>query len=1018
MDFLTRFGLDKSRFTYLMMVIILMTGVLAYNSIPKREDPAITIRTGVVIAKFDGMSPERIENLIAIPIERKIREIGAVEDIETIITSGQALIYAHLYDDTYGSNVEDAWEDLRNKMEDVVAELPEGTSGPAVNTDYGDVSIATIAVTGDGFSLAAVEDIADALRKDLYRVNGITKVTFYGEQDERIWLDLDIRKLASVGVQINQLLNDLQAQNVILPAGQIDAGGTRIVLEANGDLSSVDEIRGVLTKVSGLSGYVRLSDLVDVRQGYVDPKETPVFFNGKPAIVLAVEMSETADIQDLGRRLAARIEAFEQTQPIGISFDLSTFQETNVTVAINNALSNVAQTFVVVLVVMLLFLGIRAAVVIACIVPFTIAFALASMGTLGVDIEQVSIAAVIISLGLLVDNGLVVVEDIENRVNAGIPAEEAAKSAGAQYLIPLGVASITTISAFIPMLLIGGAEGEFAYSLGAVVASMLLGSWITALYILPFLSVRLLKQKKKKGSGPSRVIVMYGALTRRLMRLGIPIAIITFSMVGFSLTQFAKLKPEMFPFSERADFLIFMDMPKDAAISKTEELALRVQDWLSDKTANPEIVNTTVYVGNGGPRFNLGLNPADPDPASAFLAVNTISLEGAITAVERARRVFFERFPEARFRVTRLPQGGSESGIVDVEISGPDADVLMAAAAKVETAFGKLPSLVKNESDWGNKVLKVVVDIAQDKAREFGVTSKEVSEVMDAYFSGTAYSTFRKGDEQIPIVLRALKRNRDSVEDLADLTIAAGGKLISVDQVASFKPRLEFSEIRRENQVRQITISAKSSALSAQQTLTEIQPTLDSLNLGEGYEIRIGGELEDSADIYSQIGANLPLALGIMLAALIFQFNSLRRSLATFLTIPIIVIGAPFALLLAGYPMSFFAVLGLMSLMGIIINNAIVLINQIDIERETMDLPDAIVSAAQQRATPIVLTSLTTVCGLFPMALSGGALFEPMAAIMIGGLLIASPVTLIFVPSLCYLLLKPRGKQVQAPAQG
>ena len=1012
MDFLTRFGLKTSRFTYLVMISILLMGAFSYLGIPKREDPAITIRTAAVLAEFDGMSPERIENLIAIPIERKIREIGEVEDIETIITTGQALVYAHLYDETAGDDIESAWEDLRNKMEDVVPELPDGTAGPFVNTDYGDVAIATIAITGDGFDLAYIEDVADELRKALYRVAGVTKVTLYGEQDERIWLDLDIRKLASVGVQIDQLLADLRAQNVILPAGEIDAGGTNIVLEANGDLSTVDEIRGVLTKVSGLSGYVRLSDLVTVRRGFVDPKETPVFFDGNPAIVLAIEMSDNSDIQDLGQRLGRQITDFEQSQPIGIALNVSTFQETNVTAAVNNAITNVGQTFATVFVVMLLFLGLRAAVVIACIVPFTICFALASMGTLGVDVEQVSIAAVIISLGLLVDNGLVVVEDIEARVNAGIPAEEAAKSAGAQYLIPLGVASITTISAFIPMLLISGTEGEFAYSLGAVVATMLLGSWITALYILPFLSARILKRNEKKSTGYGRpgLLALYGAMTRRLMRFGIPIAVVTFAVVGFSLTQFAQLKPEMFPYSERADFLIYMDMPKDAAISGTERLALRVQDWLADGTVNPGVENTTIYVGDGGPRFYLSLDPADPDPASAFFAVNTTSLEATIETADRARRVFIEQFPEARFRVSRLSQGGAESGIVDVEISGPDADVLMAAAAEIEAAFDAAPYLVKNESDWGNKVVKVVIDIAQDRAREFGITSEEISEVMDAYFSGTTYSVFRDGDEQIPIVLRASLGNRDSIEDLANLTVAAGGALISVDQVASFQPRLEFSEIRRENQVRQIVISAKSSELSADQLLATVQPTLDGLELGDEYAINIGGELEDSAEVYAKIGANLPIALGVMLAALVFQFNSMRRAVATFLTIPIITIGAPYALLIAGHPMSFFAVLGLMSLMGIIINNAIVLINQIDIERKTMELPDAIVSAAQQRAKPIVLTSLTTICGLFPMALSGGALFEPMATIMIGGLLIASPVTLIFVPSICYLLLRPRGR--------
>ncbi|MEM6891515.1 MAG: efflux RND transporter permease subunit, partial [Pseudomonadota bacterium] len=994
----------KSRLTALMMIFILAMGLMSYVGVPKRENPELTIRTAVVIANFDGMAPARIEQLIAIPIERKIREIGEVEDIEAIITSGQVLLYVDLFNTLYGADIDNAWEDLRNKMQAIQAELPEGTSGPFVNSDYGDVSIATVAVTGDGYTLAEIEDVAEDLRTELFRVEGVTKVSFSGVQEERIWLEVDIRKLAAVGVQLEQLLGDLQEQNVILPAGEIDAGGNNIVLEANGDLQSIEEIGAVLTKVSGLSGFVRLSDLVTVRRGYEDPKDAPVFFNGVPAVVAAIEMSAQTDIQDLGARLKTALDAFEAKQPIGISLNISTFQETVVTASVNNALENVGQTFLVVFVVMLLFLGLRSAIVIACIVPFTICFALVAIGFLGVDIEQVSIAAVIISLGLLVDNGLVVVEDIGNRIDDGMEPREAALSAGSQFVVPLGVASITTISAFLPMLMMNGVEGEFAFSLGAVVASMLLGSWLTALYILPYLCTLLLRKSKKKE--PSLLARLYERLVRFLLPFGIPLTALALGAVVWSGTQFSLLKSEMFPFSERADFLIYMDMPKDAAISETERMALRVQDWLIDDEINPGIVNTTVFVGDGGPRFNLGLNPNDPDPTSAFFHVNAVDLDAAKAALPRAQRAFVEEFPEARFRVTRLPQGGSESGIVDVEISGPDAEVLIAAAAQVEAAFAALPDVVKNESDWGNKVVKIVVDIAQDKAREFGVTSQDISDVMAAYFSGTQYSTFREDDEQIPIVMRALAVGRDSVEDLANLTVSTGGQLIAVDQVASFRPKLEYSEMRRENQVRRIVISGKSTQFSAQQTLSEIQPTLDGLNLGPDYEISIAGELEDNADVTGQMADNMPFALGVMLAALVFQFNSIRRSFATFLTIPLIVIGAPYGMLLLNQPMSFFAMLGLMSLMGIIINNAIVLINQIDIELETQDLADAVVTAARARSKPIMLTSLTTIFGLIPMAMAGGALFEPMATMMIGGLVIASPLTLVVAPPLCYALLR------------
>ncbi|MEL6409107.1 MAG: efflux RND transporter permease subunit [Pseudomonadota bacterium] len=1014
MDILTRFGLLKNRLTVLMMLFIIGLGVMSYLGIPKRENPEITIRTAVVAAAFEGMAPARMEQLIAIPMERKIREIGDVEDIETIITDGQVLIYVDLFNTVSGTDIDAAWEDLRNKMQEVSAELPDGTSQPAVNSDYGDVSIATVAVTGDGFSLAEIEDVAEDLRTALFRVEGITKVSFSGVQEERVWLEVDVRKLAAVGVQLDQLLNDLQAQNVILPAGEIDADGNKITLEANGDLQSLNEIGGVLTKVSGLAGFVRLSDLVQVRRGYEDPKNAPAFFNGEPAIVAAIEMSQQTDIQDLGVRLEQALRDFENSQPIGISLNISTFQEAVVTDSVNNALENVGQTFGIVFVVMLVFLGLRSAIVIACIVPFTICFALVAMAGIGVDIEQVSIAAVIISLGLLVDNGLVVVEDIGNRIDAGMEPEEAALSAGSQFVVPLGVASITTISAFLPMLMMNGVEGEFAFSLGAVVASMLLGSWLTALYILPFLCTKLLKQSKKT-SGPGLLSRSYAKLVRFLLPFGIPVTAIALGAVVLSGSQFANLKSEMFPFSERADFLIYMDMPKDAAISETERMTLRVQDWLTDESVNPEVVNTTAFVGDGGPRFNLGLNPNNPDPTKAFFHVNATDLEAAKVAVKRARNTFIKQFPEARFRVTRLPQGGSESGIVDVEIFGPDAEVLLDGAEAVSAAFAEMPAVVKNETDWGNKIVKIVVDIAQDKAREFNVTSEDISSVMEAYFSGTQYSTFREGDAQIPIVMRAQAAGRDSIEDLANMVISAGGQLIAIDQVATFRPVLEYSEIRRENQVRRIVISGKSEAQSAQETLAVLQPTLDALDLGPDYEISIAGELEDNADVNTQMADNMPFALAVMLTALVFQFNSLRRSLATFLTIPLIVIGAPYGMLLLNQPMSFFAMLGLMSLMGIIINNAIVLINQIDIEMQTHPLREAVVVAAQARAKPIMLTSLTTIFGLIPMALAGGALFEPMATMMIGGLIIASPLTLLVAPPLCYLLLRLGHKDTEMP---
>ena len=1010
MDFLTSFGLQKSRLTLLFMAVLLLLGAGSYFNLSKREDPSITIRTVVVSAFFPGMAPDRLEDLIVVPIERKAREIAEVDTINTLISTGSTIIKLEVSESLSGDAVESVFDDIRVKMEEVSHDLPDGTRGPFVNTDYGNVAIASIAVTGEGFSYSEIRDSAESLQRALYRLEGIGKISLYGEQEERIWLELDSRKLAAVGVQINQVLADLQSQNVILPAGDIDADGTTIILEANGDLQSVDAIRQILTKVSGLSGFVRLEDLVTVRRGFEEPRQKPVYFNGQPAVMLGVEMSKGEDIQKVGRQIRVLVERQEATQPIGISYTFSTYQEEKVTSAINDALVNVAQTIAVVLLVMLLFLGFRSAIIIACIVPFTVMFALVVMGYLNIELQQVSIAAVIISLGLLVDNGLVIVEDIQNRISSGADPSTAAKEAGKQFTVPLAVASVTTVSAFLPLLLLEGTEGEYGFSLGAVVAAMLIGSWLTALYILPALAVWLSGKPRTAGesSQPGRLVALYGKSLNRSLAWSIPVIAVCYLAVILSGSFFSGIKKEMFPLSARNQFLIYLDMPKGTSITHTEEEALAVEAWLSDSEQNPEITNTTVYVGDGGPRFYLALSPADANPASAFILVNTDTFEGALAASRRAERFLLENHPAARFKTKRLAMGGSESGIVEVKISGSDADRLLELAGQVESAFANAPGIVQNENDWGNKSLKIVVNISQDQARELGVTSEDISEIMNTFFTGTQVSDYREGTDSIPIVIRLAENFRDSIEDLSNLSVAANGQLISLDRVATFVPKLEYSQLRRENQQRLIKISGKSGEMSAVELLAFISDDLDRLDLPDGYSLKIDGETARSAEVNAKLAAGVPAALAVMLLALTFQFNSARRVLLTFLTIPLVLIGAPLALLMTGQPLSFFAILGLISLAGIIINNAIVLIDQIDADRQSMALKEAIVSAAKKRVTPIMLTSLTTIFGLIPMAIAGGALFEPMATLMIGGLAVASVMTLFFVPSGYYLLFRGR----------
>lgn len=1000
MNFLTRFGLARSRFTGTIMAGLLAAGLALYPNFPKREDPVVVIRTALVSAQFAGMTPERMEDLVAVPIERKVRELAEVKDIRTLTTEGSLVVYVDLKDEV--GNVNAVWQRLRDKMNDVKIELPDGVLGPFVNSDFGDVAIATMAITAEGFSYREMKDAAETLRKKLYQVTGVAKIELFGVQDERVWLEIDTRKLASVGVQLNALTKDLQRQNVILPSGTIDADGTRILLETSGDFPNVRAIETMLTRVGTTDSLVRLSDLVTVRRGYVSPKVKPVYFNGRPAVVLSVVMQPDQDVTQLGGRLRAAARQYQDALPIGYVIDFATYQAQQVRAAVSSALSNVAQTFIVVGALVILFLGLRAGLVAAMIVPFAVMFSVIGMRALGIALEQVSIAAIIIALGLLVDNGVVIVEDIMSRTARGVAPAEAALASGQQYAFPLLVSSVTTVAAFLPLFLLSGASGEYAYSLAVVVALTLAGSWIAALYILPALTIWLIGKSAVATSESklgARVQASYGSLVRSALRFAPIVLGACFVLVALALMQFPRLPKQMFPLSERNQFLIYMNMPDGTAISETEARALEVSRWLASAKENPEIASHIAYVGEGGPRFYLTLTPVPPDPASAFFLVNTMDYQGAVRAAERAWKYLYQNHPEASFEIKRLAMGSVESGIVEVEISGPDADRLLALGEEVRSLFRRAPGIREYDDDWGNKVIKVVVDINQDRARRLGITSEEITQMLKTYFTGSAVSTYREGDNTIPIVLRAGAEIHQSVEGLTSATFAHDGALVSLAQIATLRTGLDFSRIRRKNQERTIIVSGRSATLTAGELLNFIQPGLRALDLSGGYHVDIGGEIQKSAETNGKLAAGIPAALVIMVLAIILQFNSLRRTLLTFMTIPLILVGIPYGLMATGQPLSFFGTLGIISLAGIIINNAIVLIDQIDIERAHADLREAIVAASQKRLRPILLTSATTVLGLAPMAVAGGALWQPMAVLMMSGLAVASLLTLLFVPA-------------------
>ncbi len=671
--------------------------------------------------------------------------------------------------------------------------------------------------------------------------------------------------------------------------------------------------------------------------------------------------------------------------------------------SVNGALVNMAQTIVVVFLVMLLFLGLKTALVVAAVVPLAISFSFALMPSFGVELQQVSIAAIIISLGILVDNGVVMIEDMQSRISKGEGRRDAALGASKQFALPLGIASTVTVAAFLPLFLLEGTEGQYGYSLGTVVMLMLAGSYLSALYLLPRLAVWAIPVPKdtKQQRGPFDYLSAgYAGLVRGVVRMPLLTIAAVIAIVVAGASQMGNVRQQLFPLSERAQILAYVDLPRGSDIAATRSATLALTDWLTGPE-NPEIVGVTSYIGAGGPRFVLSLDPADTDPASAFIIINTADFERSGDVLARARAHVAQAMPNASVRLKRLAMGGREPS-VDVEISGPDSDRLLDAALQVRAAFSAVPGLIQNREDWGGRQLTGTIEIAQDRIREYGLTSQDVADTLDSFFDGRQFSTLRQGNDLIPIVLRGAADDRTDFEAISNAVVETGGQILSLDQFADIVPRPEIATLRRVDQRRTIVVSAIPEAMSAYDLLDRVQPELDRIaaDMGPAYSLHIGGEIEAAGDVRTLLSGGLPVAGIVMVLALMIQFNSFRRVAITMAAVPLVIAGVGPTLIATGQPLSFFGILGLLALTGIIANNVIVLIDQIDIERARKPLDEAIVAAARRRLRPILLTSLTTVIGLAPMAIAGGALWEPMATLMIGGLGMAALLALVWVPAL------------------
>lgn len=1010
MEKITQFAVSNSRATLLFLACILIIGIQTFLSMPSQEDPEITIRNAQVTALFPGMPTNQVENLLAKPLEKKIKEIPEVEEIKTTISTGKVILQPKVADRYF--ELDPIWQDLRNKMNDMRPSLPEGTLGPIVNDDFGRVAAATIALSGDGFSMQEMRDAANHIQDLISAMPSVSKVSIMGVQNECINLKINAHRLSQFGIPFSSLIDQLSRQNIVLPGGSINVDGRTLTIEPSGNFQSIDEIRNLQVQIPGGDQVVYLQDIAVVERGYVDPPEYAAYYNDQAAVILAVSMVPRFNIETFGTEITRKVNILQETLPLGLQLDFATYQPTLVTQSVNSAVSNLYQTVGVVLVVVIAFLGFRTGLIVSAIVPLTILMSFIIMNLWGIDLQRMSIAAIIIALGLLVDNGIVIAEDIQTRMDNGSERKAASIAAAKGLGIPLLTSSLTTLFMFLPLMMAKDVTGEYLRSLSQVIFITLLASWFLAMYATPTLCSWFLKNKsgtssQNKHHGNSLLARSYSIGLKNLLRFRILSLLILLGLLIASLFGLSKIPKQMMPYSDRNQFLVYLDFPSGTHINETTKVTRRLTHWLADTKQNPKIESSIAYIGYGGPRFFLALSPPDPSENHAFIVINTEHVADVDTVKQQVDNYILDQLPEARGRSKKMSLGAGEIGLVEYRIIGPDINTLYRVGRRIEDKMRTIAGSTDIGNDWGEPIYRMQVHIDQDRASRAGVTSQAIAKAMNAYLDGQAVGHYRDGDQSIPIQVQGdLSRNNWS--ELETLPIPSDkGAPVPLIQVAEFERIIVPSQMKRLNQTRTYTVYGKHTKQQATDFHQVLWPYIESIELDEDYQIEVGGEVESSASGNAALAENLPLALIGITVLLVLQFNSFRRPIIILLTIPLVIIGAYLGLFLGQAFFSFTAILGIFSLFGIIVNNGIVLIDRIDAERlEGKCIQPAIIDACLARMRPILMTTLTTILGLIPMALFGGAMWFPMAVCIMGGLAVGSLLTLGCVPVLYSLLFR------------
>jgi multidrug efflux pump len=980
-------------------------GFVSYQRLGRAEDPFFTVKVVNVSAIWPGATAEEMQMQVADPIEKKLQELPYFEKVQTYSKPSFTAMQVTFRDSTPPKEVPYLFYLLRKKLADVQGQLPTGLLGPVVNDEFSDVDSILYMMTGDGADYAQLKKAAEGLRQRLLKVSGVTKVDLYGTQDEKIYVEFSHAKLATLGITPQALFDSLAKQNNVVPAGTVETSAQRVPLRVTGALDGVKAVAE--TPVESNGRVFRLGDIATITHGYVDPPSFVVRQQGKPALGIGVVTAKGANILELGKDVADATAEFMHAVPQGINIDQIADQPKVVEHAVSEFVHSFIEALAIVLFVSFVALGWRTGIVVALSVPLVLAIVFIVMNAMSLDLHRITLGALIIALGLLVDDAIIAVEMMVVKMEQGWDRIRAASFAWESTAFPMLTGTLVTAAGFLPIGFANSAVGEYAGGIFWIVAIALVASWFVAVIFTPYIGVKLLPNITVSHSHDPHAV--YETRIYRLLRgmiqwcvdHRVKVVLATVGIFALSIVAFGHVQQQFFPLSERPELFLQLRLSEGTAFRVTEQSVKTAEALLKD---DKDISTYTAYVGQGSPRFWLGLNPQLPDESFAEIVIVARDVEARERIKARLEKAVDDgALTAARVRVDRFNFGPPVGFPVQFRVIGPDTRTVRDIAYRVRDVVRQNPNVKDPQLDWNEQspYLKLVVD--QDRARALGLTPQDVSQALGMLISGVPVTTVREGIEKVDVVARAVPSERLDLGHVGDLTVTSrNGVAVPLSQIARIEYSHEEPILWRRNRDMAITVRADvADGVQAPDVTNQIWPKLQDIraSLPPAYRIEMGGAIEESAKGNASIFVLFPLMVMVMLTLLMIQLQSFSRLLLVFLTAPLGIIGASLGLNVANQPFGFVALLGLIALAGMIMRNAVILVDQIETDvAHGLTRKEAIVEATVRRARPVVLTALAAILAMIP--LSRSAFWGPMAITIMGGLFVATFLTLLYLPGL------------------